>query len=418
MKTSAELKLERSGKVTEMQQIVDKANGREESKREFTTEENTEWERLDGEVKELDTKITRAERIEELALLGGDPGGQHRARDGLEDPGGQHQRAANFNIGKKTKPYSVGKAMREFVLGEDKLTGIEAEQHKELGRGIVSNGLLVPYHDTPKKRATMTTTTNATSIDEIIDPELSIIGQEPLWAQMGLTVLPGLHGQLKLGRKAPDVAEKVAEEATITQGAAVPAHVVLSPERFGETQNFTKELLAQQNPAVQAAIIGDMVTSCDRAITAEAYTVALAAATEIAAGAITVAGFNALMAAVDIDGAFAMDRASFFEAKAVPVDVGSGKFLTSLGAMNGVGLTYDGAKAFYSTLFADGVDQQYVIYGGWKELYLGFWGALEILINPFTFQKDGEIEITVNKLADVKSRNDGAFAKSPDLDVA
>ena len=201
-------------------------------------------------------------------------------------------------------------------------------------------------------------------------------------------------------------------------GAAVPAHVVLSPERFGITQNFTKELLAQQNPAVQAAIIGDMVTSCDRAITAEAYTVALAAATEIAAGAITVAGFNALMAAVDIDGAFAMDRASFFEAKAVPVDVGSGKFLTSLGAMNGVGLTYDGAKAFYSTLFADGVDQQYVIYGGWKELYLGFWGALEILINPFTFQKDGEIEITVNKLADVKSRNDGAFAKSPDLDVA
>lgn len=417
MKTSAELKLERTGKIAEMQQIVDKANKREENKREFTTEENTEWERLDGEVKGLKPLIERAERIEELAILGGSASGLPNARSDLDDDGdgnGQHQRGKNINIKKKSAPYSVAKAMREFRLGSEKLTGIEAEQHKELGRGIVSEGLLVPYHH---KRATQTTTTNASSIDVVIDPDLSIIGQEPLWAQMGMTVLPGLKGQLKLGKKTPDVAEKIAEEATITQEGAVPTHVTMAAERFGITQNFTKELLAQENPAVAAAIINDMVAGCDRAITAEAYTIALAAATEVTAGAITKAGFDALMGAVDIDGAFAMDRGSFFEAKGVAIDAGSGRFLTTLGAMNGVGLTYDGVKALYSTLFADGVDQQYIIYGGWKEMYLGFWGALEILINPYTFQKDGEIEVTVNKLADVKSRNDGAFVKSPDLDV-
>lgn len=418
MKTAAELKLERSGKVTEMQQIVDAANARDENKREFTSEEQTKWDGLDVEVRALTVKVQTAERMEEIAVMGGD-NGNHQARSDTSDEDGedgqhQHQRGNKGPIiKKKAAPYSVGKAIREFRIGEEKLTGIEAEQHKELGRGIVSEGLLVPYQH---QRATQTTTTNASSIDVVIDPGLSIIGQAPLWAEMGMTVLPGLKGQLKLGKKTPDVAEKVGEETAITQQGAVPTHVIMAAERFGITQNFTKELLAQENPAVAAAIVGDMVTGCDRAITAEAYAVALAAATEVAAGAITKAGFDALMGAVDIDGAFAMDRASFFAAKGVKIDTGSGRFLTTLGAMNGVGVTYDGVKSLYSTLFADGANQQYIVYGGWKEMYLGFWGALEILINPFTYQKEGEIEITVNKLADVKSRNDSAFVKSPDLD--
>lgn len=391
MKHSEELKIKRSEKVTRMTAILD---GAKTASRAVSTEENTEFDTLKSEVTALDAQIGNAEFVE-----------------------ARSQETTTITapvIKRASAPYSVGKAIREFARGEDKLTGIEAEQHQELSRGIQSGGLLVPY----QRAATANdTTTHATSLDVSIDPNLSIIGYEPLWNQMGLTVLNGLQGQIKLGKKTHDVAGKYAESAEITAESNVPSFVTLSPERYGITDLFTKELLAQENPAVQAAIVADMLKGCDRKITAEVYAIALAAATEVAAGALTVAGFNAMMGAVDLDGAFLMDRASFYAAKQIAVDQGSGRFLASVGAVNGIGASYDGAKIFYSNLFADGAAKQYAIYGAMQEIYLGFWGALEIMINPYTYQKIGQIELTVNRLADVACRNDAAFVKSPDLDA-
>jgi len=405
MKRSEELKIKRQQKIERMQAIIDGAKDGEQV-RALNNDEQTEYDRLKGEVESLDGQIDQAEFVEARAV-----------QQPTNEPttGAQHQRGGQGpQIKRAAKPYSVGKAMRQFAKGgADALDGIEKEQHDELSRGVSSNGLLVPYN----YRAA-NTTTHATSVDVDIDPNLSIIGKEPLWSQMGMTVLPNLQGTIKLGKKTADVAGKVAEEAAISTNTSVPSYVTLAPERFGITDIFSKELLAQENPAVQAAIVADMVVATDRKISAEAYAVALAAATEVAAGAISVAGFNALMGAVDIDGAFAMDRASFFTAKGTELSTGVGRYLAQMGSMNGVGSTYDGVAAYYSTLFDDGVDQQYVLYGAWKEIYLGFWGALEILINPYTYQKNGQIEMTVNRLADLACRNSAAFVKSPDLDVA
>jgi len=401
MKRSEELKIERKQKLDEMSAIV---TGAKEAKRSITDDEQTKYDNLKNEVVALERQIEDAEFLE-------------TRNDNLVNTDNQHQAPITApNIKREAAPYSVGKAMREFAKnGEDGLTGREKEQHAELSRGISSSGLLVPYN--ARAISANTTSTHSAAVDVNIDPNLSIIGKEPLWNKMGLTVLPNLQGTFKLGKKTPDEAENPSETTAISTESNVPTFVTMAPERFGISDLFTKELLAQENPAVQAAIVNDMIKSCDRKITSEVYTIALAAATEVSAGALTLAGFNALMKAVDIEGAFAMDRDSFFEAKAVKVDAGSGRFLATMTQENGVGLTYDGAKLFYSSLFADGDAKQYAIYGAWEEIYLGFWGALEILINPYTYQKQGEIEITVNKLADAVCRNSGAFVKTPDLDA-
>lgn len=394
MKLSEELKIKLAEKAARMQSIL---NARKENGilRAATTEETTEYDGLKASVTTLDTDIAEAETVEARTL---------------ETPAKR-----SVTIVKEAKPYNVSKAIREFASGgAHKLTGIEAEQHQELSRGISSNGLLVPYH----QRAVADTTTNAAGIDLLIAPGISIVGKEPLYQSMGCTILPGLQGSFKLGKKTADVAAKYAEKAAITGKPTVPTFVTMSPERYGITETWDKELLAQENPAVHAAIMNDMVKSIDRKLTAEVYVVALAAATEVASGALTMAGFNDLMAAVDVDGAFAMTRASFFTAKGVAIDSGSGKFLTTLTGKNGIGLTHDGANAFYSTLFADGVNAKYAIYGAFSEIFIGMWGGLELLLDPYTLQESGQIRTTVNKLADVICRNSGVFVKSPDLDAA
>jgi len=396
MKLSEELKIKRAEKVARMQAILDarKENG---TLRAATTEETTEYDGLKAEVARMDTDITEAEGLE--------------ARE-IEQPQNR-----SFNIGGKAKPYNVAKAIREYANsgGSQGLTGLELESHQEMARGIESTGLLVPY-----SMRDQNTTSNADSIDVKIVPGISIIGKEPLYQQMGLTVLNGLTGSLKIGKKTPDVAGTYAEKSAITQTAAVPTFEDMSPEAVGMTDIFTKELLAQENPQVHLAIINDMVKGIDRKYTGIAYTTALAAATEVTAGALTPAGFNALMAAVDTDGAFAMARSTFFEGKGVDITGGEvGKFLLEMqGSNNGVGRSFDGVNAYYSTLFADGAAKKYVVYGAWGEIWVGFWGALEILVNPYTYQKTRQIELTVNKLGKMVCRNDAAFVKSPDLDSA
>lgn len=392
MKLSEQLKLKRSEKVARQQAILD-ARNTDGVMRAATTEEETEYSRLDSEVDALDKEIERAEKVEARSI-------------------------GTLQIIKPaSKRYNIGKAVSEFARGNAAgLTGLEAEQHQELSRGISSSGLLVPFDDrTPAMRAS-DSTTNAGSIDSTVYPGLSIIGQEPLWSKMGLTVLPGLHGQLELGKKAPDTAGEYAEKDDITATSNKATFVTLSPSRIGATDLFPRELLAQENPAVHMAYLGDLMKGVDRKITAKAYTIALAAATEVAAGDLTKAGFDALMAAVDADGSFAMSRASFFEAKGVDATTGGfGRYLVELTGENGVGRTYDGVKAVFSTLFADGANKQYAIYGAWEELWIGFWGAIEILINPYTYQQSSQTQITVNKITNIVCRNSSAFVKTPDL---
>jgi len=395
MKLSEELKIKRAEKVAEMQAILD-ARKTDGVLRAATTEEATKYDGLKAEVARMDTDIKDAEELE--------------AR-GIEEP-----QKRSFNIGGQAKQYNVSKAIREFTKGgESALTGIEAEQHQELSRGVSSSGLLIPFH----QRAA-NTTTNATNIETPLAPQLgiSILGKEPLFQAMGCTVLPGLQGSFQLAKKAADVAGKYAEEAAITGTPSIPTYVTMAPSRYGITETWSKELLAQENPTVHAAILADMVKSVDRKLTAQVYATALTAATEVAAGALTPAGLDALMAAIEVDGAFAMDRGSFFALKAVKLDAGSGKFLAAMTANNGIGLTHDGANVYYSTLFADGTNQQYIIYGAWSEIFIGMYGGLELLIDPYSLQEKGQIRTTVNKLAGIVCRDSGAFVKTPDLDSA
>ncbi|HBL77721.1 MAG: hypothetical protein A2W90_02560 [Bacteroidetes bacterium GWF2_42_66] len=403
MKRSDELKIQRKAIVDQMDAILDKAkeNG---VARSLTTDEQTSFDNLETQARSFDTQITQAEA--------------HEARGA-----NSHIPAPNV-IKRSAHVYSVGKAMREFsrsINGADNLTGMEAEQHQELSRTISSEGLLIPAPSLfpQKNERAVSVAAYGDSNDVIIDPNLSMIGSVPIYAQMGLNIIEGLQGSFKIGVATPSVAGKYADQATITATNTAPTFVSVSPDRYGITDLFDKEELAQLNPQVNANILNNMLMGCDRKITKEVYDVVYAAAGAVVAGALTHDGFLALMAAVAEGGAFAMARTTFFEAMGVKVDAGSGKFLAQLGTGgdNGMGQTNIGVKSFYSDLWTDAANTKYVIYGSWRHVWAGFWGALEVLRNPFTYQKQGQIEITVNRLANIKCQNALAFKKSPDLDA-
>ena len=409
MKKSAELKLAKAGKMRELNAILDKAE--KENKRALSTEENTSYEAIKREVDDLNAQIERALFSE------ANPAEPQEPQE-PQEPNTRHIKAPYIKRNVATA-YNTGKAVREFMIGGAAgLTGLEKEAQQELGRGISSNGILVPAF---KRELTPSTpTTNADAIDMIVDPNLSVFGKAPMWEQMGITILPGLTTSVTVNKKAPAVAEQVAVSAAITAQGGSPEGVILTPKRIGISDLFGKELLSQANPMVQAAIINDLIKGADRKLTAKVWDTAKAAATAVAGAGLDVAGFNALMAQVDGDGAFLMARSTFFKAKNVTVGTVTDKFLVALNAALGAGfgLTHDGANAFYSSLFTNAVNTEYAVYGNMAEIWAGLWGAVEILINPYTHDSEGQVKLTVNRIADMVSRNDEAFAKTPDLDVA
>jgi len=265
------------------------------------------------------------------------------------------------------------------------------------------------------------TTAMANAIPNYVK-ELDIMGYEPMFEQMGCDILRGVSGTYTLPYEDPIHGAKLAELATATGDTVTPSGVLISPNRFSVRKTFTVETLASAGNAFYKKVLGDMVKGCDRAITKEVYTKVLAGATEVATGAITKAGFDALMGQPEIEyeGAFISARATFFEAKGVAIDAGSGRFLVEKASGNvlGKGTVYDGTPYFYSNLFEDGADKQYVAYGDLSKIHVADYGKIEIIVDKFTAAADGKVIITINKLADVALINPVAFSKTPDLDVA
>jgi len=253
--------------------------------------------------------------------------------------------------------------------------------------------------------------------------QLDVIGKEPIWEQMGVEVYRGVSGTYTLPFEDPIVGELLAELAPATGDTVVPGGNLISPKRFTVQKTFTLETLASATDSFFSKILEDMVKGCDRAITTEVYNkIVSGAAHEVAGADISKDGFDALQGAaeVEMDGAFFSARTTFFEAKAVAIDAGSGRFLVeSIGtATIGKGNTYDGVPYWYSSLFNDGTDQQYVCYGDASRIHVADYEMLEIIVDKFTLAAEGQVVFTINKIADVALKNPKAFSRTADLNPA
>jgi HK97 family phage major capsid protein len=248
---------------------------------------------------------------------------------------------------------------------------------------------------------------------------VDIVGKAPIWEQMGVEVMRGAHGTYILPYDDPKVAQKLAELASVTGDAVNPSGITISPVRYSIQKTFTNETFASATPEFISSILSNMALACDRKITAEIYDKAYAGATEDAdATDISKDSFDSLMGTVDIDGAcsFLAPRSTFFAAKSVPIDEGSGRFLVEKISETqvGKGATYDGTPFWYSSLFAD-ASGQYVVYGDLSKIHVADYGMADVIVDKYTLAGEGQVKITVSKIVCVALKNPDAFAKTANL---
>jgi hypothetical protein len=289
------------------------------------------------------------------------------------------------------------------------------KRNSELGEGIASMGVFVERN--------YSFGTNGANLSPVQVGSLNVLeGTPDLYAQLGATIFGDLKGSTQvLPFMDAFAGQAVAEKGTITRDTTATNSVTLSPARVGIQIEVTREGLATFSEGTWNGVLQNAYKAIDRKITANVYAAVLAGATEVAAAtALDKASFDLLEAAVPVDGIYMMRRPTFFGAKGVKIDTGSGLFLAQRVGQD-KGQTYEGTPIFHSGYFVDGANKKYVFYGVPGNIAIGFWGqdAYEVIVDHLTKAADGKLVITISKIVDVKIPNVAkAFVRTVDLDPA
>jgi len=250
----------------------------------------------------------------------------------------------------------------------------------------------------------------ASGIDNVtVAGDISVVGYEPFYKSMGVTIMPNLVSSLKLPFVAAITAGKVAQGAR-NDNAVTMSTVLLQPNRYTVTDTIGKEIMAVGNEAALQAFLFELAKSCDRKITTDIFDVIVAGATAQAGlTGYTTANLDTLVANVDGDATVLFPRAEFYKAKSVKIDAGSGLFLANKNSQFG-GNLWDGTPMFYSNLFTAGTT---IVAADLKHVTVGEFGSeYEITFDPYSKAPEGQVVVTVCKMAGVVLRNALAAKKA------
>ena len=247
----------------------------------------------------------------------------------------------------------------------------------------------------------------------------SLIGTEtkPLVAALekvigvkGFRTLAGLTSNISIPvqttRNTAYITDHLRDAATTSNPVFTP--ITMTPVKVSGNTRIGKELLVQANDDVEAFIVDSLTKEI-------AYKIEDYLLGKVAAGASGSVTYSAL-GAIDWDDILAFEAAVSGYALETPAYVMSP---AARAALKGIAKVAN-YPAFlcneaneingYKVNVSGCVSSNDIYFGDWSKLLLGIWGqGLEILINPFTYAKEGDVEVVASICIDAAVIQGDAF---------
>jgi len=349
MKKLNELKSERSDIVTKMEEI---------SKTETLTEEQrSSWNDLDNQVKKIDDDIILLERQEKL------------------------------NINNISTP--------EIVSTEEvKPMGIQFRDW--LYESVENGGKTASFRADP-----IITSTDSAIINKTVNAGVDIL-QSPAEAflrQVGVTFFTGLTGQLVIPSMAEDTAAFPGENTGAASASMATASLTLAARRVSHTQAISKETLSETNPTIYSSILQNLLNGVWNCVTNDVFdTLQTDAPEQVQTAGITFAAIAAM------------------EASLAYSNIGGVNFVTTPANRATLKVTAkmsnqapiwgdDNTVLGYPAFAVPAANSTMMYMGDFSKCAVGQWGALEIVVDPYTDAKKGLINLTVVGLFDTGCYN-------------
>lgn len=364
------------------------------------------------------------------------------------------QRTASEKLAAAEKKAGTRFSLTKFVreLAEGRLTGVEAEA-AELGAeeyrrlGLSKVGTVIPSAVLRSVTGNNYTTAadGGNLVETMENKYVEVLKANLAVAKMGATILTDLVGTLPVITSAQIAAAWGAEGDVASATKAAFAKATMTPHRNYVRCAVTKDLLRQTSMDVEAFLLDLMVQAHANCIENAVFngsgssgqpTGILTLAPVAGTGAIVPIGIGTNGGAISYANVVAMEseinandanrgklgyitNAKVIGAcKTTEKAAGSGRFIIEEGAdrrMNGYPV---GMSSFVPSNLTKGTASgicSALIFGNWADLYIGEWGGLDIVVDPYTLAATAEVALTVNAWNDVLVAQPKSFAVIRDI---
>lgn len=306
--------------------------------------------------------------------------------------------------------------------------GFEREMQGELAKraGRKPEGLFIPTELFEKR--VLTTTAGGELVPTNHRPDLYInaLTDASVVRGLGATVLSGLTGNVSIPRETDSPAIGwVAENAALSSDNADFDAVTLSPKHAGAISEWSRNMLMQASPDVEALLRQMLARNLALAIDLAAIN---GGGTNEPVGVLATTGIQTQAYASSL---FA--TAAEMIAKADIANVGAARrgFLSTTTVKKiamkaqdsqklpvGVNTIFHGEAVTFSNqvpaTLGNNEDEHGLIYADWSELLLGVWSEIDLLVNPYeaTAYTKGNVAIRAMATVDCAVRHPAAFVSA------
>jgi HK97 family phage major capsid protein len=333
------------------------------------------------------------------------------------------------------QPYSLQRALR-IGAGMEKMDGIEAEMHTELGRdraGSDHGGIRIPLRE--RALGTGEATGGATLVGEQRMPDLiDLLRNKSRCLEAGARLYTGLVGNVQFTKKtgAPTVHWMQENPATAAaQSEPTYGYLELTPKTQIGTVQVPRQLLVQSSIDVEADIKRDLAIGTGTALDLAALhgsgvanqPVGIYTAADVQAKAFggvptlaTVSAMTGLVADANADfGALSFMTTPLCAELCTRTEKASGYpvYLWDGTLQNGTMLGYPARATNQISKTLEAAAKHGFIFGNWNDLLIGMWGNdLEVVVDTVTRAAYSQIVLTSYAMADTGIRRGPSFVKA------
>lgn len=317
-------------------------------------------------------------------------------------------------------------------LGVD--AGFEREVQAELAKraGRHAEGVFIPAEVFETRVLTTSTGTELVPTEHRPDQYISALTASSVVRAMGARTLSGLTGNLSLPRETDSQAIGwVADNAALSSDDADFDSITLSPKHAGALSEWSRNMLLQASPDVEALLRQMLARNLALAIDRAAI---LGGGTNEPKGLLSTTGIQKITAPASLFDAV-VDAVALADVENVGGSRGllttpevrkiASKALDANGLPIGLDKVFSGVPSTFSnqvpkTLGGTPGTEHGLIYGDWSELLIGIWSEIDILVNPFesTAYSKGNVSIRAMATVDCAVRHPKAFVSVEDVTTA
>ena len=424
-----QMRHERQARIVMARGLLDSA---EAAKRELNADEEKRYGDLMSEIASIDARIEREEHLAKME------GGQDQiVRNGVRpDVDDATIGMSNAEIRK----YSLVRLINAMATGDWRKAGFEREASEATAKrlGITPQGAFVPYDWFASQKRDLTVGTNSaggyTKATELMAGDfITLLRNRTVVANAGATILDGLVGDIAIPRHSgAATAYWVAESGAPTESQQTFEQVAMSPKTLGGYTDLSRKLLKQSSISVENFVGNDLASilgiEIDRASMhgsgSSNQPTGIAATSGIGSVA---GGTNGLAPAwthiVALETEVSIDNA----------DLGGLAYITNpkvRGKLKAVAVGTDqrmvwdnnntplnGYPAYVtnqvSSTLTKGTSSgvcSAIFFGNWQDLFIGMWGGLDLMTDPYTGGTSGTVRVIALQDVDIAVRHPESFA--------